>query len=139
MADTTSPGFPASEPLGNQGLQEPKSHLANKLTLEQINDVTLKVTDGAGTKAWTGGRAGANYRTTRAVAWLMAVGNGQWIVRFRNKASRPMKLPKAKRYAIDMIKGIRAGIVVIDPISELNRMQCIVETYSLAAAKQEAA
>jgi hypothetical protein len=139
MADTTAPGFPASEPLGNQGLQQPKRRLADKLTFEQINEVTVKVTDGSGTNAWTGGRSGSNYRTTKALAWLMAVGNGQWVVRYRNKASRPMKLPKAKKFAVEMIKGIRPGRIVIDPISELNRMQCIVESYSSAAAKQEAA
>ena len=89
----------------------------------------MKVTDGAGTNAWTGGRPGMNYRATRAVAWLMAVGNGQWIVRYRNKASRPMKLPKARKYAVEMVKGICPGRIVADPIAELNRMQCIVELF----------
>src|SRR5262245_25441456 len=108
-AQDTDFGLPASEPLGNQGLQEPKtapSALPRQLTFEQINEVTWKVTDGRGSNAWAGDRSGS-YRTTRAVAWLMGVGNERWIVRFRNRASKPMRLAAAKVYAVEMIKGIR--------------------------------
>ncbi len=41
MADTTAPGFPASEPLENQGLRKRKSRLADNLTFVQVNEVTV--------------------------------------------------------------------------------------------------
>ena len=90
MTEYTDPGFPASEPLENQGLQEPKIILTKSprdLHFEQVNEVTVKLTDGKGSLVpachghWSG------YQTTRAVAWLMGIGNGRWIVRYRNKAS----------------------------------------------------
>ena len=112
----------ASESLENQGLQEPEIDIGGKdrtLTFEQVNACTWKLTDGRGSLAWSGDRSGS-YRTTRAVAWLMAVGGGFWVVRYRNKASRPMKLPKAKTYALEMVKGIRPGIIVTDPIGDLH-------------------
>ena len=62
----------ASESLGNQGVLEPEIDLGGnrpKLTFEQINEVTWKVTDGRGSNAWSGDRSGS-YRSTRAVAWL---------------------------------------------------------------------
>ena len=39
----------------------------------------------------------------------MGVGGGLWVVRYRDKSSKPMKLPKAKTYALEMVKGIQAG------------------------------
>ena len=36
----------------------------------------------------------------------MGVGGGRWVARYRGKASRPMRLAKAKGYAIEMVKGI---------------------------------
>ena len=101
----------ALETVENQGLQEPESDLGDQhreLAFEQINEVTWKLTDGVGTNAWRGNRGGS-YRTTRALAWLMGVGNGKWIVRHRNKASRPMRLAKARDYALEMVRGIWAG------------------------------
>jgi hypothetical protein len=52
----------------------------------------------------------------------MGIGGGQWVVRYRNKASKPMKLPKAKTYALEMVKGIRPGRMVADPIGRLLRL-----------------
>ena len=66
----------ASESLENQGLQEPESDLSGKrreLAVEPINEVTWKLTDGGGIIAW----------------------EGDGSVRYRNKASKPMRLPKA--------------------------------------------
>jgi hypothetical protein len=34
-----------------------------------------------------------------------------------------LKLNAAKRYAVEMVKGIRPGKIVTDPIADLNRMQ----------------
>ena len=136
MTEYTDPGFPASEPLENQGLQEPKTILTKSprdLRFEQVNEVTVKLTDGRCSLVPASHGQWAGHHTTRAVAWLMAVGNGMWVARYRNKASRPMKLPAAKKYALEMVKGIRPGRVIDDPVRELNRMAAIVETYSSRA------
>ena len=129
MAPSTGSGFSASEPPGNQGPVCPKllqSDLRRDLAFEHTNEVTWKLTDGRGSIAWSGNR-GAGYRTTRAVAWLMLIGNGRWIVRHRNTSSKPMKLRDAKQYAGEMVKGVRPARIVDDPIGNLNRLQCIVE------------
>ena len=108
MAASTDPGFPASEPLSNQHFQDAEIEQSAKrreLAFEQINEVTWKLTDGRGSIAWSGDRSGG-HRTNRAVAWLMGIGLGRWIVRYRNKASKPMKLPAARKYALEMVKGI---------------------------------
>ena len=45
----TPPILPASEPLENQGLQDPETEQSSKrrdLSFEQINEVTWKLTDG---------------------------------------------------------------------------------------------
>jgi hypothetical protein len=121
--ETTDLDFPASESLENQGLQEPEIPEGTKgriLDFEQVNEVTWKLTDGRGSIAWSGDRSGG-YRTTRAIGWLMAIGNGQWIVRYRNKASKPMRLPKAKAHALEMVRGIWAGQALTDPIKNLHQ------------------
>jgi len=113
----------ASESLENQGLHEPEIEISAKapdLRFEEVNEVTWKLTDGKGINAWKGDRSGS-YRTTRAVGWLMGIGNGQWVVRYRNKASRPMRLNQAKRYAFEMVRGIRPGRVLTDPIANLHQ------------------
>ena len=106
---------------------------------EQVNEVTFKLTDGKGSLVpachghWSG------YQTTRAVAWLMGIGNGRWIVRYRNKASKPMKLLAAKKYALEMVGGIRPGRVVADPIGDLNRMQVVLAEYDAINGERQAA
>jgi hypothetical protein len=59
----------------------------------------------------------------------MGIGGGLWVVRYRTKASRPMKLNAAKRYAIEMIKGIRPGIIITDPIKHLTQLQIPKEVF----------
>jgi hypothetical protein len=108
--------------LENQGLQEPEIDLSDNLTFQRVNEITWKLTDGRGSNAWSGNR-GRGHRTTRAVAWLMGIGAGLWVVRYRDKSSKPMKLPKAKTYALEMVKGIRPGKVIADPIGRLQRLQ----------------
>jgi hypothetical protein len=49
-----------------------------------------------------------------------------------------MKLPAAKKYALEMVKGIRPARVVTDPIGELHRRAAIVFDNS-ARANAEAA
>ena len=132
MTEYTDPGFPASEPLENQGLQEPKIILTKsplELRFEQINEVTWKLTDGRGSLVPASHGQWAGHHTTRAVAWLMGIGNGRWMVRYRNKASKPMKLPAARKYALEMVRRICPGRVVTDPIGDLNRMQAVLAEY----------
>jgi hypothetical protein len=107
--------IPASETLENQGLQAPKTDLGGKLRFEQINEVTWKLTDGSGVNAWDDG-----YRTTRALAGLMCLGNGKWIGRYKNRWSKPLSLNKAKTYLMEMVRGTRPGHVPADPIRELH-------------------
>jgi hypothetical protein len=124
VEEDTLSQIPASETLENQGLQEPESDLIGKrqeLAFERVNEVTWKLTDGRGSNAWSGNRGGG-YRTTRAVAWLMGIGGGLWVVGYRDKCSKPMKLPKAKTYALEMVRGIRPGNVTADPIGRLHRL-----------------
>ena len=52
----------------------------------------------------------------------MGLDDGFWVVRYRNKVSRPMKLNWAKTYALEMVKGIRPGSIVADPIPDLHRL-----------------
>ena len=142
MTEYTDPGFPASEPLENQGLQEPKiipTKSPRELRFEQVNEVTFKLTDGKGSLVPARHGHWSGHQTTRAVAWLMGIGNGRWIVRYRNKASRPMKLPAAKKYALEMVEGIRLGRVVADPIGDLNPMQAVLEEYAAANAGERQA
>jgi hypothetical protein len=132
MTESTDPGFAASEPVENQGLQQPKIVQSGKhrqLSLQQVNEVTWKLSDGRGSLVPASHGQWSGHHTTRAVAWLMGIGNGRWIVRYRNKASKPMKLPAAKKYALEMVRGIRPGRVVIDPIGDLNRMQAVLAEY----------
>ena len=91
--------------------------------------MTWKLSDGRGSLVPASHGQWAGHHTTRAVAWLMGTGNGRWIVRYRNKASKPMKLPAARKYALEMVRGIRPGRVVTDPIGDLNRMQAVLAEY----------
>ena len=59
----------------------------------------------------------------------MGIGGGLWVVRYRNKASRPMNLSPAKRYALEMVRGIRPGRVLADPIKYLTQLQIPKETF----------
>jgi hypothetical protein len=81
-----------------------------------------KLTDGRGSLVPASYGQWPGHHITRAIAWLMAVGNGMWVVRYRNRSSRPMKLPAAKKYAVELVKGIRRGETITDPIKHLNAM-----------------
>ena len=52
----------------------------------------------------------------------MGIGGGLWVVRYRSKSSKPMKLPKARTYALEMVRGVRPGMVIADPIGRLHRL-----------------
>ena len=118
MTETTDPGFPAFEPLENQGLQRPK----RELSWDQVNSVTWKLTDGRGSEVPSSHGQWSGYRTTKAAAWLVGIGSGFWITRYRRAASRPLPIHKAKIYALEMVKGIRPGIIPDDPARHLNKI-----------------
>jgi hypothetical protein len=122
MGKDTAPQKLASEPLENQGLLEPKSDLPKAVPFwEQVNEVTWKLTDGTGTNTPASYGKWAPFRTTKALAWLEGIGKGLWVARYRKTASKPMKLSAAKRYALDMVKGVCTGVKPVDPIADLNR------------------
>jgi len=127
MTKATDPGFSASEPLQNQGLQEPKTDLIEQAPYcEEVNAVTWKLTDGSGTNTPACYGKWPAFRTTKAIAWLIGIGNGLWIARYRKQASKPMKLNAAKIYALEMVNGVRAGSNLDEPIRHLNQTAAAV-------------
>jgi hypothetical protein len=60
--------------------------------------------------------------STQCLSTSFVVGRGLWVVRYCDKSSKPMKLPKARTYALEMVKGIRPGKVIADPIGRLHRL-----------------
>ena len=59
----------------------------------------------------------------------MGIGGGLWVVRYRSKSSKPMKLPKARTYALEMVRGVRPGMVIADPIGRLHRLHLDVHEF----------
>ena len=116
----------AKKTAGNGGSQEPKSRPAvnprQRLEFIRVNSVTFKLTDGRQVKTWDGNRG--HRHAPRALAWLMAVGIGQWVVRHRNTASKPMTLPKARTWCLETLRGIRPVIkfTIAEHIVRLNRL-----------------
>jgi hypothetical protein len=134
MGKDTAPQKLASEPLENQGLLEPKSDLPKPAPFwEQVNEVTWKLTDGSGTNTPASYGKWAPFRTTKALAWLEGIGKGLWVARYRKTASKPMKLSAAKRYALDMVKGVRTGVKLDDPIAHLNAAALCADSSALCA------
>jgi len=124
MDPTTAPAFKRSEPVGNQGPQGVKTVLGRNprdLSLEQLDAVTWKVTDGTRTKTWSGTKAG-DYLTTKGVAYIVNVGGGDWIIRIKNTRSRVMPLRQAKRYVFEALRGQRPLIEMADPLREMDRL-----------------
>jgi len=119
-----SPKSP-SEPLANQGVKFVKTVLGRKpcdLSLEQIDAVTWKVTDGTKMRTWSGDRSG-EYLTTKGVAYIINIGGGDWIIRIgKRQRSRVMTLAKAKRYVFEALRGQRPLIEMDDPLRELDKL-----------------
>src|SRR5262245_16464192 len=83
-----------------------------------------RTSDGKRVTQWDGySHNEGGFLRTRALAWAMAVGKGKWVVRYKDRASRPMTLAKAKTYGIEMVRGIRPGIAVKDHIARLHSLQ----------------
>ena len=125
MDPTTAPAFKRSEPVGNQGPQGVKTVLGRNprdLSLEQLDAVTWKVTDGTKTKTWSGTKAG-DYLTAKGVAYIVNVGDGDWTIRIKNTRSRLMTLRQAKRYVFEALRGQRPLIEMDDPIREMLQLE----------------
>jgi hypothetical protein len=99
------------------------------LELEKVNSCTWKVVDPKAPKVdmpasfgkWPG------YRTTKALAWVMDVGYGQWMARCGKSVCNPTDLAKAKRQALAMAVGGIGDYEVADPIKELHDLTAIIE------------
>jgi hypothetical protein len=98
------------------------------LDLEQVNACTWKVVD-PNIKTDVPAKLGfwAGYRTTRALAWVINLGYGQWIARCGNEVCNPTRLAEAKRQALAMAVGGIGDCQVTDPIKEFQRLSAIIE------------
>jgi hypothetical protein len=67
----------------------------------------------------------AGYRTTKALAWVMDLGYGQWMARCGNEVCNPTNLAEAKRQALAMAAGGIGDYRVSDP--EYQELSAIIE------------
>jgi hypothetical protein len=72
------------------------------LGLEQVNPSTWKVINPKGGKVPASHGYWAGYRTTKALAWVIDLGYGQWMARCGNEVCNPTNLAAAKRQALAM-------------------------------------
>ena len=99
------------------------------LGLEQVNPSTWKVINPKGGKTEVPASHGywAGYRTTKALAWVIDLGYGQWMARCGNEVCNPTNLAAAKRQALAMAMGGVGDYEVTDPIKEYQGLSAIVE------------
>ncbi len=86
LVSPTALGFRGFETVGNQGSISAKTAPKQKRrdwTFQQINDVTVKITDGRRSLVPASHGQWPGYQTTLALGWLMGVGSGIWVVRIR--------------------------------------------------------
>ena len=98
------------------------------LKLELVNAATWKVVD-PNIKTDVPAKLGhwGGYRTTKALAWVIDLGYGQWIARCRNEVCNPTNLAEAKRQALAMAVGGIGDYQVSDPIKEYQELSAIIE------------
>jgi hypothetical protein len=97
-----------------------------------VNEVTYKITNGEHTNvpAYHGHWGG--YRTPKAVAWLMGLGNAQWLARCGDQACGPTTFSNAKALAIAMTAVGACGDYTVErPIAHLNGLQALIEDGAL--------
>jgi hypothetical protein len=99
------------------------------LELEKVNAITWKVVDPKAPKTDVPASFGkwGGYRTSKALAWIMDVGYGQWVARCGNEICNPTNLAEAKRQALAMAVGGIGDYQVSNPIKELHDLTAIVE------------
>jgi len=98
------------------------------LKLELVSTGTWKVIN-PGIKTDVPAKLGywAGYRTTKALAWVIDLGYGQWIARCGNEVCNPTNLAEAKRQALAMAVGGIGDYQVSDPIKEYQKLSAIIE------------
>jgi hypothetical protein len=126
----TGRGTPKSVPQETDPQQEFLSRNSisknQPLRLERVNEVTYKITNGEITNVPAShGQWGGN-RTTKAVAWVMGLGNGQWLARCGDQVCGPTTVSKARSDALSMAAGSAGDWVALNPIAELNELQAIL-------------
>jgi hypothetical protein len=98
------------------------------LELERVNASTWKVVDPK-IKTDVPAKIGfwAGHRTTKALAWVIDLGYGQWIARRGDEVCNPTNLAQAKRQALAMAVGGIGDYQVSDPIEEFQQVSAIME------------
>ena len=94
-----------------------------KLHFERVNEVTFKLTDGEVTNVPASHGQWGGYRTTKAVAWVINIGPGQWLARCGDEASGPSSFNEAKANALAMARGACGDYFIENPIDHLNGLQ----------------
>jgi hypothetical protein len=97
------------------------------LDLVQVNSCTWKVVGKSKTDVPAKLGHWGGYRTTKALAWVINLGYGQWIARCGNEVCNPTNLAEAKRQALAMAVGGIGDYQVSDPIRELQELSVIME------------
>ena len=95
-----------------------------ELRFEEVNDVTLKLTDGGGSNVPGSHGQWGGYRAARALAWVINVGPGHrsWLARCGDRSVGPTTIGKAKKAAMTMVSDQGMGRVLDDPTAHLNRL-----------------
>jgi hypothetical protein len=99
-----------------------KSGISGKLTLERVNEITWKLTNGELINVPTSHGEWAGYRVSKAVAWVIDVGvtKPAWIARCKDQCCGPLPLKEAKAAALAMAKGLAGEYRITRPIAHLN-------------------
>jgi hypothetical protein len=100
-----------------------KSHLRFK----RMNEATFKLTDGELTNVPASHGQWGGYRTTKAVAWVINIATGQWLARYRDKASGPSSFNEAKANALARARSAHGDYFIENPIDHLNGLQALLE------------
>jgi hypothetical protein len=119
-----STGEPKTEKnrTDNKGKFRYKFEIPERLAFEQVNSVSWKLTDGTFTQVPTSHGQWSGHRVTKAIAWVIDVGDVKpaWIARFKDQCCGPLPLKEAKAAAIAMAKGEPGDYRVDHPTSHLN-------------------
>jgi hypothetical protein len=102
---------------------EAETEISGEFLWVSVNEVTWKLTDGEGTNVPGSHGQWGGYRTARALAWVVNIGPGAWLARYRDRACKPSSLNAAKARALAMVNREIAGYVVKEPIAHLNGLQ----------------
>jgi hypothetical protein len=100
------------------------------LKFERVNEVTWKLTNGDLTNVPASHGQWGGYRTTRAVAWIINIGPGQWLARCGNQACGPSAISEAKANAMKMARGACGDYVVERPVAHLNGLHAVYQPTS---------